>query len=73
MKWLTNELLAPVARRVGGQVAAALVGVGMAQQHESAVAAGVAWGVVTVAELVASHVSRKRRDREARENWGHNR
>ena len=73
MKWVTNELLAPVARRVGGQVSAALVGVGMAQQHENAVAAVVAWGVVTVVELVASHIARKRRDREARENWGHNR
>ncbi len=59
MKWLVNEFLAPLGRRVGGQAAAALVALGMAQQHESAVAAAVAWGVVTLGEVAVSSRSRK--------------
>lgn len=58
--WLLNELLAPVARRVGGQGAAAAVGLGLAQQHEAAVAAAIAWAVLTVGELVASSRGRKK-------------
>ena len=58
MKWVLNEFLGPVARRLGGQGAAALVAVGMAQQHESAVAAVIAWAVVSAAELIASKRSR---------------
>jgi len=59
MKWLTNEILGPLARRVGGQAAAALVGVGMVQQHESAVAAVVAWALVSAVEMIASSRNRK--------------
>lgn len=58
MQWLVNELLAPVARRLGGQGAAALVALGMAEAHESAVAAAIAWIVVTAGEVAVSKRSR---------------
>jgi len=57
-QWLLTELLAPAARRAGGQAAAALVAVGMAQQHESAVAAVIAWAVVSLGEIVVSSRAR---------------
>lgn len=60
MKWLVSEILAPGARRLGGQAAAALVAVGMAQQHEAAISAVVAWGVVSVGELIISSRGRKK-------------
>ena len=60
MKWMVNEIVGPVARRVGGQAAAALVALGMAGQPEAAVAAAVAWGVVSVAELLASSRGRNK-------------
>jgi hypothetical protein len=47
MTWLVSEILGPLARRIGGQSAAALVAIGMAQQHESAVAAAIAWAIVS--------------------------
>lgn len=64
--------MAPVARRLGGQAAAALVALGMAQAHENAVAAVVAWAVVTVAEAVFSTRSRAKLVDAARNNWGRN-
>lgn len=72
MKWLIAETVRPVAGRIGGQTAAFLVGVGMAAQHESAVAAVVAWIVVTVAESVFSSLSRRKLIRLAKESWGRN-
>lgn len=72
MQWLLQEILGPLARRAGGQGAAALVALGMAQQHESAVAAVIAWGVVTVAEVFVSASSRKALVSKAKTTWGLN-
>lgn len=59
MRWFVNEMLGPVARRAGGQFAAALVAVGMAVEHEAAIAAVVAWAIVSAAEVLASSRNRK--------------
>ncbi|AZV78274.1 hypothetical protein EBB79_10555 [Parasedimentitalea marina] len=72
MKWLTNEILGPLARRVGGQAGAALVALGVAQQHESAVAAVVAWAIVSVGELAVSSRGRKNLADTAKQAWGTN-
>jgi hypothetical protein len=72
MKWLVTEIVGPVARRVGGQVAAALVGLGMAQQHESAAAAIVAWAIISAGELLASHRNRNALIDKAKNGWGRN-
>lgn len=58
MKWLVKEYLTPLARRAGGQAAAALVAVGMAQEYESTLAAVVAWGIVSAVEVIISKRSR---------------
>lgn len=64
MKWLmekaVSEVVAPAARRLGGQASAMLVGLGMAGAHQSAVAAAIAWAIISAAELVVSSASRKR-------------
>lgn len=72
MVWLVQEVVGPLARRVGGQVSAALVGVGMATQHESAVAAAIAWAIVASVELIASSRNRKAIVTKAKETWGRN-
>lgn len=72
MKWLVTEIVGPVARRLGGQGAAALVGVGMAQQHESAAAAIIAWAIVSAAEIFASHRNRAGLINQAKAAWGRN-
>lgn len=72
MKWLVSEIVGPVARRVGGQASAALVAVGMAQQHEVAVGAAIAWAIVTGAELIASNKNRKAVFNAAKSAWGRN-
>jgi len=72
MKWMVSEILGPVAGRIGGQVAAALVALGMAQVHENAVAAVVAWAVISVAEVAVSGLSRKRLIDKAKAAWGQN-
>ncbi|WP_005615563.1 hypothetical protein [Tritonibacter mobilis] len=66
MQWVVNEFVGPLARRAGGQLAAALVGLGMAQQHELAVGAAVAWAIVTFAEVVVSKRSRESLVRKVR-------
>lgn len=72
MKWLVSEFLAPVGRRFGGQVAAVLAALGMAQKHEEAVVAVVAWAVVTAGEAVVSERSRKKLVDQAKQAWGKN-
>ena len=72
MKWLIRESLGPIARRVGGQGAAAMVALGMAQQHEAAVAAAIAWGLLTVAEVVVSVKTRNTLVEKAKQQWGKN-
>lgn len=72
MEWLVSELLGPVARRVGGQAAAALVAVGLAQTHEVAVSAAVAWAIVTAGELAVSAKSRRALVNKAKQAWGRN-
>lgn len=72
MQWMVSEIVAPFARRVGGQSAAALVALGMAGQHEAAVAAAIAWAVVSVAELAVSSRGRSTLKAKAREAWGRN-
>jgi hypothetical protein len=59
MAWLVSEIVSPLARRVGGQAAALLVGAGLASEHESAVGAAIAWAIVAAAELVASAKNRR--------------
>lgn len=68
MKWLVQELVAPAARRLGGQVAAAAVALGLSAQHESALAAIVAWVVISGAELASSSAAR----RKLKAQWGRN-
>lgn len=58
-KWVVSEVVGPIARRIGGQVGALAVGAGLAQEHESAVAAIVVWAVLAVAELLMSARNRK--------------
>jgi anti-sigma factor RsiW len=72
MKWLVNEVLGPIARRVGGQAAAALVALGMAQVHENAVAAAIAWALLSAAEVGVSVASRKKLVKTVTKNWGRN-
>lgn len=72
MQWLVKEVIGPLARRVGGQAAAALVALGMAQQHESAVAALVAYAIVSVGELTVSARSRKVLRDTVVKSWGRN-
>lgn len=72
MQWLVNEILGPVARRVGGQTAAALVALGMAAQHQQAVAAAVAWGIITLGEVVVSARGRGKLIEKAKQSWGKN-
>ncbi len=71
-KWIVSELLGPVARRVGGQAAAALVALGMAQVHEGTVAAVVAWMFISVGEVIVSGRNRKAIFDKARDAWGRN-
>lgn len=72
MQWLlqnvVSEVVAPAARRVGGQVAAVAVGLGLSGQHESALAAIVAWAIVSAAELVVSSKARAK----LKTQWGRN-
>lgn len=72
MKWLiqnaVSEVVAPAARRVGGNLAALLVGLGMAGQHESAVAAAIAWAIVSAVELMLSAKARTK----LKAQWGKN-
>ncbi|MEM9578761.1 MAG: hypothetical protein AAF999_17330 [Pseudomonadota bacterium] len=70
MKWVLHEILAPVARRAGGQTAAALVALGLAQEHESAVAAAIAWAIITAGEVSASARSRNALYLKARQALG---
>ncbi|MGR3624502.1 hypothetical protein [Pseudophaeobacter sp.] len=72
MKWVVSEILGPLARRVGGQAAAAAVALGMAQQHEAALAAIVAWAIVSVGEVAVSSRSRKALVKSAKDAWGQN-
>lgn len=72
MVWLLSEIIAPLGRRVGGQCAAALVALGMAQQHEDAVAAVVAWAVISVAEVAVSSRGRRVLAERAKNGWGLN-
>lgn len=72
MQWMVKEVLGPVAGRVGGQVAAALVALGMAHQHENAVGAVVAWAIVSAAEVALSARNRKRLIEQAKNSWGRN-
>jgi hypothetical protein len=58
MQWAVKELVSPLARRLGGQAAAALVALGMAQAHESAVAAAIAWVLANAVEVFVSKRSR---------------
>lgn len=72
MKWMPNEIVGHVARRVGGQAAAALVALGVAQEHENAVAALVAWVVISAVELAASSRNRRTFAEKAKTAWGRN-
>lgn len=72
MTWIVSEILGPAARRVGGQAAAALVALGMAHEHESAVAAVVAWLIVSAGELLVSSRGRKSLAEKAKLGWGRN-
>lgn len=72
MKWLVKEFLDPLGRRFGGQVAAALAALGVAQEHEQAIAAVVAWFVVTAGEAAVSKHSRKKLVDQAKQAWGKN-
>jgi len=72
MKWLIQESLGPIARRIGGQGAAVAVALGMAQEHQSALAAAIAWGLVTFAEVVVSVKTRRDLVTKAKRQWGTN-
>ena len=76
MEWLignaVHNVVAPLARRVGGQTSAFLVGVGMSSDNQAAVAAGIAWGIVTLAELAVSARGRAKLVNLARQSWGKN-
>lgn len=70
MKWVILDMVRPVAMRVGGQVAAVAAALGMAAEHEHALAAAVAWGVVTFAESMVSAKSRANLKAKAKAAWG---
>ena len=72
MRWLIQESLGPIARRVGGQGAAVMVALGMAEQHEGAVAAAIAWVLLTFAEVAVSVKTRNTLVAKAKEQWGKN-
>lgn len=76
MKWLkgnlVNELLGPLARRMGGQVAAFVTALGLAGKHEEAIAAAVAWAILTGAEVAVSGSTRNALIRKAKQEWGKN-
>lgn len=72
MEWLVVNAIRPVASRLGGQVAALLVGLGLAGQHEKAVAAAVAWVIVYAAEVMFSVKSRGKAIELAKKSWGRN-
>lgn len=72
MQWLVVNAVRPVASRIGGQVAAAAVALGLAEQHEMAVAAFVAWVLVFLAELMFSVKSRSKALDLAKKSWGRN-
>ncbi|MEM9422710.1 MAG: hypothetical protein AAF986_09430 [Pseudomonadota bacterium] len=72
MQWMLSELLLPYARRFGGQAAAALVGYGMAAEHQAPVAAAIAWAIASVVELIVSSKNRKALVDHAKQRWGKN-
>lgn len=72
MEWLKNQVLSPVARRVAGQAAAALVGLGMAQAHQHAVEALIAWVLISALEVAASDRNRRKVIDQAKAKWGQN-
>lgn len=72
MTWLVTEMLGPLARRFGGQVSAFLAALGMATEHQAAVAAVVAWGVITIGEAAFDARSRRNLREEAKKAWGKN-
>ena len=59
LDWVVGEIVKRLARRWGGQAAAALVALSMDAQYESTAAAIIAWAIVSVAELAASAGNRK--------------
>lgn len=65
MNWMVQEVLGPVARRVGGNTAALLVGFGMSADLEVQVSAAIAWGVLFVGELIVSSRARSTLRRKA--------
>lgn len=72
MEWFVNAIVAPYARRIGGQAAAVAVGVGLHAQYEQAAGAILAWLVITAAEMVASDRARKSVIAKAKTSWGRN-
>lgn len=64
MWWLlTSEIIKPLSRRVGTAVGAFLVGLGVAQDVATVIAAGAAALVGVVVDLVRSHTERKKGDK----------
>lgn len=76
MKWLKDTLLketvGPLARRVGGNVAAFATALGLAGQHERAVEAAVAWLIMLGVEVALSGTTRNALILKAKQEWGKN-
>lgn len=72
MNWLIQDLVRPVATRAGGQAGAFAVALGVAGEHQHAIAAVVAWGVLTLAEVLVSARARENLKAKAKSAWGKN-
>lgn len=76
LPWLKSyavtEMVRPVASRLGTNAAAFATALGLAGEHEKALAAAVTWALMLAAESAFSVSARHRLVRTAKTAWGKN-